>query len=338
MNKTVSVIVAIYNVEEYIANCIESIQKQTYENLEIFLVDDGSTDQSGKICDQYAENDSRIRVIHKENGGQATARNMALDICTGDYVLFVDGDDYIVETMVESLLKGLLEYDVDYSQCGWIYNYGKLKKKRIDFEETTLISGIENIITEDLVNHRGGGVVTCKLFKREIFDDIRFPKFRAGEDSYCIVDIFAKCSATVYINEALYIVNIREGSTEHKKFTKAKLASIDIAKHWQEMIRERVPKLYPLVYFKYADALKRVMARIVSDFAYKEFKELYKELREEFVEEVARLESDPELNKNNKQYKELKWIYDHPKRFICSERINGVKRKIRTFVKNILAK
>ena len=103
-NVMLSIIVPVYNVEKYIGKCIESIVNQTYKDLEIILVDDGSTDNSGKICDEWARKDKRIKVIHKKNGGLSDARNAGLDICTGDYIGFVDSDDYIELNMYEDLL------------------------------------------------------------------------------------------------------------------------------------------------------------------------------------------------------------------------------------------
>ena len=119
MNKEkVSVIIPVYNVENYIHRCLNSVISQTYDNLEIILVDDGSTDDSGRICDEYKEKDGRGVVIHKENGGQATARNFALDIATGDYIAFVDSDDYIEEDMFYSMMNEFIYNDVDIVVCG----------------------------------------------------------------------------------------------------------------------------------------------------------------------------------------------------------------------------
>ena len=109
----ISVIVPVYNVESYVAECIESIQNQTYMNLEIILVDDGSKDMSGDICDQYAAYDERIKVIHQENGGLSAARNTGIEAANGDYISFVDSDDYIRLTLFEDMLQLLKEYDLD---------------------------------------------------------------------------------------------------------------------------------------------------------------------------------------------------------------------------------
>ena len=122
-NELISVIVAIYRVEQWLPRCIDSILAQTHRNIELILVDDGSPDNCGKLCDDYAKKDARIRVIHKENGGQSTARNAALDIAQGDFIGFIDGDDWIAPTMYEVLLSHLKAFSVDIVQCGcniWI--------------------------------------------------------------------------------------------------------------------------------------------------------------------------------------------------------------------------
>ena len=109
----VSVVIPVYNVEKYLIRCLESVILQTYRNLEIVLVDDGSTDNSGKICDEYAERDSRIKVIHKENGGLSDARNVGIKSASADYIVFIDSDDYVKNVYVQSLVEIALRYDVD---------------------------------------------------------------------------------------------------------------------------------------------------------------------------------------------------------------------------------
>ena len=114
---TVSIIIPVYNIEEYLPRCLESVLGQSYENLEVILVDDGSTDQSGKICDYYASQDKRIQVIHKKNEGVSIARNTGLDIATGEFIGFVDGDDLVEKDMIKILVQNSLKYEADISIC-----------------------------------------------------------------------------------------------------------------------------------------------------------------------------------------------------------------------------
>lgn len=126
----ISVIIPVYNVEEYLERCVNSVLKQTYNDLEIILVDDGSTDNSGKICDELKNKDDRIIVIHKENQGLSASRNIGIEKATGEYITFVDSDDYILEDMYETLYKNLIRNDADISMCK--YQYVK-EQQKIDF-------------------------------------------------------------------------------------------------------------------------------------------------------------------------------------------------------------
>ena len=128
MEKKVSVIIPVYNVEKYLKECIQSVLRQTYKNLEIILVDDGSKDNSGNICDEYAKRDERIKVIHKKNGGLSDARNAGIDICTGEYIAFLDSDDFIEEDMYEFLVKNLEKAKADISICQVYYVYKNAKQ------------------------------------------------------------------------------------------------------------------------------------------------------------------------------------------------------------------
>lgn len=136
MTPLISVIIPVYNVEQYLRRCLDSVVAQTYQNLEIICVDDGSVDHSGKICDQYAARDARIKVIHQENQGLSAARNRGLDAAEGEYIAFVDSDDYILEDMYKKMLDKLLDYNVDLCVCQWQYEFSDgrqvVKKQNID--------------------------------------------------------------------------------------------------------------------------------------------------------------------------------------------------------------
>ncbi len=219
----VSVIVPVYNVEKYLVQCIDSIINQTYQNLEIILVNDGSTDNSGKICDEYAEKDSRIKVIHKENGGLSDARNKGLDIMTGEYVTLVDSDDYLEHNCIEKLYI--------YSKtCQTDMAIGKFVRFREDTGEFFFgdyqNSGdkIEMLTAEQCLekNHKYflGVFVTAwaKLYKASLFNDsapyksIRYPIGVYHEDQYTTHKLFLKSKKIVFVNENLYIYRTRKGS------------------------------------------------------------------------------------------------------------------------------
>lgn len=182
MNNLVTVIVPVYNVEKYLDRCIRSIITQTYRDLEIILVDDGSTDNSGKISDDYALIDSRINVIHKENGGLSSARNRALDIAKGDYIAFVDSDDYIESTMIEGMMNNFISAEVDIVVCGYnvVNEEGEVVcKKTGAFEK--LMSG-EEMTKDILLDKFPYSFAWNKIYRKSLFLDVRYPEGRYYED------------------------------------------------------------------------------------------------------------------------------------------------------------
>lgn len=200
----VSVIVPIYNVEKYLRRCIDSIINQSYSNLEIILVDDGSTDSSPLICDEYAAKDSRIRVIHKENGGQSSARNVAMDIMCGEYVVFVDSDDYVSYNMIEKFIDSSLRYNVDVVVADYtiVGNYHKKTKEQKN-EKDYCATGTDiakAIIRDDYPKN----FPWAKLYKSFLFDGVRFPEGRIYEDTATIYKVIAKSNFVYCLSESLY--------------------------------------------------------------------------------------------------------------------------------------
>ncbi|MBQ9730331.1 MAG: glycosyltransferase [Clostridia bacterium] len=212
--KLISVIVPVYNVEKYLSECVDSILRQTYQNLEVILVDDGSTDNSGAICDEYAKKDSRIKVFHKENGGLSSARNYGLDRMHGDYVAFVDSDDYIADTMYEELIKKCLEYGADITACGFtrFYEDGK-EEHRYAFFEGECFIGKDFDRLADYGPYKDLVVVAWnKLYKSCVFNQIRYPAGKLHEDEFIIFDLLGKIKKFVFLYKSLYRYRVRENS------------------------------------------------------------------------------------------------------------------------------
>ena len=168
----ISVIVPVYNVESYVAECIESIQNQTYMNLEIILVNDGSTDNSGDICDQYATYDERIKVIHKENAGVSAARNTGIEAANGDYIAFVDSDDYIAPNMYEDMLRILKENDLDILECTAFRDKGGEIIEGCNDGSLEIFNRDEAL---KMAMYDCFVAVWSQLYKRSAIDDVRFP-------------------------------------------------------------------------------------------------------------------------------------------------------------------
>lgn len=215
MEKCVSVIVPIYKVEPYLKRAIDSITGQSYSNLEIILVDDGSPDGCGKICDDYALSDSRIKVIHKENGGLSDARNAGLDIATGEYIAFVDSDDYIARDYVETLLAALNEHDGDVAMCSYAvtssleYDDSIFHVKEGAYADGSVEVCDRKALLSNLydANHQDATyfiVAWNKLYKASLWKDIRFPKGKIHEDEASTYRIYDKAKKGVYIHKPLY--------------------------------------------------------------------------------------------------------------------------------------
>lgn len=226
----ISVIIPVYNVEKYLKRCLDSVVTQTYKNLEIILVDDGSTDNSGKICDEYAAKDKRIIVIHKENGGLSDARNKGLDICTGDYISFIDSDDWIDLNYFDVLLKNLLEYDVDIACCDYLRTDKYEQNNDVSIENAQIFIDekiLEIYLEKELVS-------ACdKLYRKEKFYDVRFPLKKVNEDISTIFLVFTKSRSIAYIDKNLYFYFRNTNSITKSKFS---IKNLDLLHAWNEVL------------------------------------------------------------------------------------------------------
>ncbi|MBO5477005.1 MAG: glycosyltransferase family 2 protein [Clostridia bacterium] len=209
MEELISVIVPIYKVEKYLRRCIDSILNQTYSNLEVILVDDGSPDNCPAIVDEYAKSDKRIKVIHKENGGISSSRNAGLKIATGEYVAFVDSDDSIDKMKYEVLYKLIKKYDADISidelvrvkedELGDLI-IPNLDVDNIEEKEITKSEALKMI----LMNNDVGNYSFTKLFKRKLFEKVCFPEGKVYEDVATLYKVVDKAEKIAYTNQKLY--------------------------------------------------------------------------------------------------------------------------------------
>lgn len=202
----VSVIIPVYNVKEYLTECLESVLNQSYSNLEVILINDGSTDKSGEICDYYEKTDERIKVIHKRNGGLSDARNIGLDNCAGKFICFVDSDDYIHRDFIKVLYESLKTNKVDISLSS--FSSVKLSDK-IDFKEFKRMS-FEEFFFE--IKSLPIKIIVCnKLYKKEIWDKVRFENCKLHEDVYAFLKTTYN-RTFVYTPQELYFYRERKGS------------------------------------------------------------------------------------------------------------------------------
>ena len=218
----ISIIVPVYKVEKYLKKCVDSILAQTYENLEVILVDDGSPDTCPAICDEFSKKDKRIKVIHKKNGGLSDARNAGLEIATGEYIGFVDSDDFISSEMYSVLLCNLLKSKADLAICNYV-RVDECGKVAVDLSMKETLKNrcfSRKEFIEELLKPYGGYYVVAwnKLYKRKIFENIRFPYGKQHEDEFIIHHIVSKCEKIVFVEEELYYYLQREGSIMSNSF------------------------------------------------------------------------------------------------------------------------
>ena len=251
----ISVIVPVYNVEAYLDRCVGSIVGQTYKDLEIILVDDGSKDRSPQMCDEWARKDARIKVIHKENGGAATARNKGISIASGEYIVFIDSDDWIESSMFEVLLNAMQEEKADIVECKLDW-FG-------DGEEPCRYEGspIQRILydtggaLEELIRERRlHQTPVNKLYRRELMKGIPFEEGRICEDEYWTYQIFGQAKKIMLLDVVLYHYYQSSGSVMRAPYSLKRLACIDAYEQRLEYVSKRFPKLVSLANRTYLGA------------------------------------------------------------------------------------
>ncbi|SHN65892.1 Glycosyl transferase family 2 [Butyrivibrio hungatei DSM 14810] len=238
---TIDVIVPIYNVEKYIDKCIRSILEQEYSELHVILIDDGSTDASGKICDEYAKKDKRIEVVHKKNGGLSDARNTGLKLSRNELIAFIDGDDFIHPSYLKKMMSVMENYNADVVVTG----VEKISEEHIVAFDKETCSRADVVVIEkkdilkQLVERDELTVIQCnKLFKKEILNGIEFPVGRKHEDTFVIHEQLYKCNRIAYIEESLYYYVQRSGSIMHSEGIESILDAIDALVARIEFLKE----------------------------------------------------------------------------------------------------
>ncbi len=279
----ISVIIPVYKVEKYVERCIQSVINQTYENLQIILVDDGSPDNCGKICDEYAKKDHRIEVIHKSNGGLSDARNKGLEIAKGEYIGFVDSDDYIEADMYEVLYNLLKQYNADVSICNfYTVSQGKISIKNAD-NGINEYNRIE-ILKEILLDRNIQSYAWNKLYKKELFDEIKYPIGKKYEDIGTTFFLLEKCNKVVVTGKSEYYYINRQDSIVNNVTETTITDYIELIMQRYDYIEENIKELSS--YNK--DYLKRILKTAekdikslneVGDYTKKKYEELYNKVQ-----------------------------------------------------------
>lgn len=238
----ISIIVPVYNVEKYLKECLDSIEAQTFSDWECILVDDGSTDRSGEICDEFARRDVRFRVVHQANKGLSGARNTAIRIAQGDYIAFVDSDDWIAPEMMAHLHKLITENNADVAQVGFSREYDGFSRVKGLVETTVVFDGV-TALRELVKDKRLPSYVWNKMFRREIaLPD--FPEGKNFEDLYTMTRWFRRVGTMVCDPTPLYHYRMRRGSIIYSNFAENRRDYIDVCRYRADMMAEIDPDTF----------------------------------------------------------------------------------------------
>lgn len=242
MSDLISIILPVYNTEEHIHLCINSILNQTLKNFEVIMIDDGSTDNSPAICDYYQDKDSRFFAYHKKNGGLSTARNYGIEKATGTFITFIDSDDYIDHDYLEYLYMLVTKYNTSMSLCqhrvhymnGSVKDYGTCGDEMLSAEKC-----IERMLYHDVIDTSAW----AKLYEKKLFDSIRYPEGKIFEDIATTYKLMARCEKISVGYESKYNYVFHENSIVNSKFTPKKLDLLEMTDIMAKDVREKYPRL-----------------------------------------------------------------------------------------------
>lgn len=238
----ISVIVPVYNVETFLNQCISSIVRQEYKDLEIILVDDGSTDKSSQICDEWAEKDKRIKVIHTSNGGGGKARNIALDIARGEFIGFVDSDDYIAAGFYKHLMN-LITNEIDIAECSYLETEGD-NAQFVDFgNDTAMKYTVTEAMKENIEDRFFRQLIWNKLYRRSVIDNIKFPEDKKIDDEFWTYQVIGNARALVRSNAKLYAYRQQENSVMHSLKPDKRLQALEAKTKRHDYICSYFPEL-----------------------------------------------------------------------------------------------
>lgn len=283
----VSVIIPVYNVENYLNRCVESVVNQTYRNLEIILVDDGSPDKCPQMCDKWAEKDNRIRVIHKENGGLSSARNAGLDMCRGEYVSFVDSDDWVELDFYETIVLQMMEYCAEIGCAGrYDVDYETLVRKKGLCPDSKCIIMPELMIGKILTWRECDSSCCDKVFLVSLWDDIRFPEGRISEDVAVVYKIVDRASGVLLLDKPLYNYFHRQGSITTSVYSSKTLYVVSLSDEICDYVAEFHPGIMSEAkYFKFKTLLHWNRAFMVQDSPPQDEKEMYSSSRKWLIKQ-----------------------------------------------------
>lgn len=297
MESMISIIIPVYKVEQYVERCIKCIQAQTYTNWEAIFVDDGSPDKSGEICEKYAKEDSRIRVIHKKNAGVAAARNTGIISAEGEFIAFIDSDDYAHPQYLEYLMKLQKKYDADLAIVGYELSYGSDIGEGKPQREVEVMNSAEAI--EKIMENQQFCSPWSKLYKKKLFEKIRYPEGAIYEDLMTAFEIFQAADTIVYQNIPLYYYFQVSESITRSEFHYGKLDEATALKKQYEFISKHFPSLSKQAKYKYLyNVYGHILCLVKAEDTYG--KQKYEEFCKVFNENIDFFKQYGDLDKKQK--------------------------------------
>ena len=243
MNPLISVIIPIYNVEKYLARCVDSIVNQTYKNLEIILVDDGSPDRCPQMCDDYAEKDSRIKVVHKKNGGLSDARNAGIAVATGEYISFIDSDDYVSDDFFECLLDVINKENSDIAECSVVKFYEDNRFDEFSDDLSVKTYDTQDAMSALIAENPFHQHVWNKLYKTELVKDIPYAVGKLNEDEFWTYQVFGRANKVARLNKTMYYYFQRNSSIMGVGYNIRRLDALEGKANRQKYIENNFPDL-----------------------------------------------------------------------------------------------
>ena len=322
--KIVSVVIAIYNAEKYIKETVKSVMNQTYKNLEIILVNDGSTDRSISICEKLKNEDNRIQIINQSNKGVSEARNVGKNVATGEYLLFIDSDDLLSNNMVETLVSNIEKYNADISICGYkeVFENGEVKENRIPGQE--LIMDKKEALKVLFSGKSFGISLWDKLIRKNIIDNIEFEMNRTiNEDKYFLFKAIENSNKVFLKNEGLYLYMQRSKSLSKQKFGTKNLDILYFSKKMEDEIRKKYPDLID------SAIENRMMDNI---YVYRNIIRNYSNKDEIYKENIKDIEN---YLKNNYNHRKLDQKYDKKELWLICKHNRTYKIMLKFFDKTI---
>lgn len=285
MEELISIVIPVYKVEEYVNRCIDSILNQTYTNYELILVDDGSPDRSGEICDQYADRDQRIKVIHQKNQGPSAARNKGIDLAKGKYLMFVDADDYITPDCLQCMRNTADEFEADFVASDFmaIKEFGIPTEIDADGEAKVLTP--EQAIETMLLADQFDVSPWAKLYRAELFHGIRYPEGKIFEDLGTTYKLIARSKRPVYLPKKLYYYFLRQGSIMHdRQFDRKNMQGIEFNKEILKFVKASYPNIYPAAVYRFYCSNRRALHVAL-------FSKGFRNEKKEMIQNIARCRS-----------------------------------------------